>query len=78
MNFSEERDKKLMINIVFTESKYGISGTITTRWLLGGTMVVVPRDLSRDLWAWPRRSHDPRRSHETCHVTCGCGPAEVP
>ena len=56
------------------ESKYGVSGTITTQWLLGGTVVGVPRDLSRDLWVWSMRSHDPWRSHETCHVTCGHGP----
>ena len=31
------------------ESKYGDLGTIMTWWLLGGTMVVVPQDLSCDL-----------------------------
>ena len=49
------------------ESKYGVLGALMMRWLLGGAMVVVPQDLSHDLWAWPRRSH------ETCHVTCGHG-----
>ena len=49
------------------ESKYGVLGTTMMWWLLGGTMVVVPQNLSCDLWAWLRRSH------ETCHVTCGHG-----
>ena len=49
------------------DSEYVVLGTITMQWLLGGTMVGVPQDLSHDLWGWPRRFH------ETCHVTCGCG-----
>ena len=43
------------------ESKYGVMGTIMTQWLLEGAMVVVPQDLSCDLWAWPRGSHETPR-----------------
>ena len=48
-----EAPAKKGMGIAVGESEYGISGTITTHWLLGGTVVGVPCDL----WAWPRWSH---------------------